>query len=177
MTPALVNQAVSGLGGLDILVKNAGRQQSHDSILDITTEQFDWTLRTNPYAMFWITKAAIPHMPPGSAIINKNSVNAYDPSAKLLDYAMTKATIANFTKDNQTDDQARHPRQCGGEGRRCKWVVGRLQRTFRSSASRYPMGRPGNQPKIAPVYVQLASAQSSYMTGRVYGASGGGGQP
>jgi NADP-dependent 3-hydroxy acid dehydrogenase YdfG len=95
---ALVEQAVSGLGGLDILVSNAGRQQSHDSILDISTEQFDWTLRTNLYAMFWITKAAIPHMPPGSAIIYTSSVNAYDPSVNLLDYAMTKAPIANFSK-------------------------------------------------------------------------------
>ena len=83
---------------LDILINNAVRQHSHDSLFDISTEDFDWTLRTNQYAMFWITKAAIPHMPPGAAIINTASVNAYDPSANLLDYALTRAGIANFTK-------------------------------------------------------------------------------
>jgi NAD(P)-dependent dehydrogenase (short-subunit alcohol dehydrogenase family) len=114
----LVATAVSGLGGLDILVNNAGRQQSHDSILDITNEQFDWTFKTNVYAMFWITKAAILRMPPGSAIINTSSVNAFDPSVNLLDSA-----------------------------------------------------------EMATVYVQLASAESSYVTGQVYGASGGSGQP
>jgi NAD(P)-dependent dehydrogenase (short-subunit alcohol dehydrogenase family) len=181
MTPALVNQAVSGLGGLDILVKNAGRQQSHDSILDITTEQCDWTLGTNPYAMFWITKAAIPHMPPGSAIINKNSVNAYDPSAKLLDYAMTKATIANFTK-GLTKQMIKRGIRVNAVASDPFWTAlqvggGQTTENVQKFGQQVPMGRPGNQPKIAPVYVQLASAQSSYMTGQVYGASGGGGQP
>jgi NAD(P)-dependent dehydrogenase (short-subunit alcohol dehydrogenase family) len=94
----LVADAVAQLGGLDILVNNAGRQHSADSILDITTEQFEWTYKTNVYAMFWITKAAVPHLPPGAAIINTASVNAYDPAENLLDYASTKAAIVNFSK-------------------------------------------------------------------------------
>ena len=82
----LVSDAVRGLGGLDILVNNAGRQQSHASILDIPTEQFDWTMKTNIYAPFWIIKAALPHLSPGSAIIATASEQAYDPSPDLYDY-------------------------------------------------------------------------------------------
>ena len=94
----LVEKAVSELGGLDILVSNAGRQQAHDSILDISNEQFDWTIKTNMYAPFWIIKAALPHMPPGSAIIGTTSEQAYDPSPDLYDYAQTKAATMNYVK-------------------------------------------------------------------------------
>ena len=94
----LVAEAVQGLGGLDIVVSNAGRQQSHASILDISTEQFDWTMKTNIYAPFWIIKAALPHLPPGSAIIGTTSEQAYDPSADLYDYAQTKAATMNYVK-------------------------------------------------------------------------------
>jgi NAD(P)-dependent dehydrogenase (short-subunit alcohol dehydrogenase family) len=86
----LVAQAVNGLGGLDIVVSNAGRQQTHASILDISTEQFDWTMKTNIYAPFWIIKAALPHLKPGSVIIGTASEQAYDPSPDLYDYAQTK---------------------------------------------------------------------------------------
>jgi len=94
----IVARAVSGLGGLDILVSNAGRQQAHDSILDISTEQFDWTMKTNIYAPFWIIKAALPSMPPGSCIIATTSEQAYDPTPDLYDYAQTKAATMNFVK-------------------------------------------------------------------------------
>src|SRR5579871_5049728 len=95
---ALVERTVQEFGGIDILVNNAARQHSYDSILDLSTEDFDWTFKTNVYAMFWITKAAVPHMPPGSAIINTASVNAYDPSVNLLDYSATKGAIMIFSK-------------------------------------------------------------------------------
>ena len=91
----LVSEAVQGLGGLDIVVSNAGRQQTHESIADISTDQFDWTMKTNIYAPFWIFKAALPHLPPGSVIIATTSVQAYDPSADLYDYALTKAATMN----------------------------------------------------------------------------------
>ena len=94
----LVNQAVDALGGLDILVNNAGRQQFCESIDDLTTEAFDATFKTNVYATFWITKAALRHLSSGSVIINTTSVQAYEPSDILLDYAQTKAAIAVFTK-------------------------------------------------------------------------------
>lgn len=94
----LVDEAVRGLGGLDIVVNNAGRQQANESILDISTEQFDWTMKTNIYAPFWIIKAALPHLHPGSVIIGTTSEQAYDPSADLYDYAQTKAATMNYVK-------------------------------------------------------------------------------
>ncbi|TWB43617.1 hypothetical protein FBZ98_12020, partial [Rhizobium sp. ERR 922] len=94
----LVDEAVKALGGLDILVNNAGRQQQAQSIDDITYEAFDATMKTNIYATFLLTKAALKHMKPGSTIIQTTSEQAYDPSANLVDYAMTKAAMMNFTK-------------------------------------------------------------------------------
>jgi NAD(P)-dependent dehydrogenase (short-subunit alcohol dehydrogenase family) len=93
-----VADAAAELGGLDILVNNAARQVSKQSILDISNEQFDTTFKTNVYAMFWIIKTAMAHLKSGSAIINSASVNAYDPEENILDYASTKGAIAIFTK-------------------------------------------------------------------------------
>jgi NAD(P)-dependent dehydrogenase (short-subunit alcohol dehydrogenase family) len=177
----LVDDAVKALGGLDILVNNAGRQHSADSILDITTEQFDWTYKTNVYAMFWITKAAIPHLPPGASIINTASVNAYDPAENLLDYASTKAAIANFSKGLA--------KQLASKGIRVNAVApgpywtplqvsgGQTQDKLEKFGSDTPLGRPGQPAEIATVYVELASAESTYVTGQVYGAAGGRGNP
>ncbi|MDR8969475.1 putative oxidoreductase YghA [Burkholderia multivorans] len=177
----LVEQAATALGGLDILVNNAARQQSHPSILDISTEQFDWTLRTNLYAMFWITRAAIPRMPAGAAIINTTSVNAYDPSANLLDYAMTKAAIANFTKGLAKQMIERGIR-VNGVAPGPFWTPlqvsgGQTEQNVEKFGEQVPMGRPGQPAEIASIYVELASAQASYVTGQIYGASGGAGQP
>jgi NAD(P)-dependent dehydrogenase (short-subunit alcohol dehydrogenase family) len=177
----LVDDAVKQLGGLDILVNNAGRQQSADSILDITTENFDWTFKTNVYAMFWITKAAIPHMPAGASIINTASVNAYDPAENLLDYASTKAAIANFSKGLA--------KQLAQRGIRVNAVApgpywtplqvsgGQTQEKLEKFGGDTPMGRPGQPAEIATVYVELASTEASYVTGQVYGAAGGRGNP
>jgi NAD(P)-dependent dehydrogenase (short-subunit alcohol dehydrogenase family) len=93
-----VQRTVKGLGGLDIVVNNAGRQQSRESILDITPEDFDATMKTNIYAPFWIIKAALPHLKPGSVIIGTTSEQAYDPSPELYDYAQTKPATMNYVK-------------------------------------------------------------------------------
>jgi NAD(P)-dependent dehydrogenase (short-subunit alcohol dehydrogenase family) len=177
----LVARAVQELGGLDILVNNAGQQQASDSILDITTEQFDSTFKTNVYALFWITKAAVPHLKPGASIINTSSVQAYDPSPNLLDYAQTKSCIVSFTKSLA--------QQLAEKGIRVNAVSpGPFWTPLQSSGGQPPkrvqkmgeqvaMKRPGQPVELAPVYVLLASHESSYATGQVYGASGGGGNP
>jgi NAD(P)-dependent dehydrogenase (short-subunit alcohol dehydrogenase family) len=177
----LVNRAHRELGGLDILVNNAARQQSHESILDISTEEFDWTVKTNVYALFWISKTAIPHMPPGSAIINTTSVNAYAPSENLLDYAMTKAAIADFSRGLA--------KQVIKRGIRVNaiapgpfWTVlqvtgGQTMEKVKNFGHDTPFERPGQPAEIATLYVQLASSESSYVTGQVFSISGGKGQP
>lgn len=178
---SLVQKAVEGLGGLDILVNNAGRQHSFDSILDITTEYFDWTVKTNLYAMFWITKAAVLHLAPGATIINTASVNAYNPSKNLLDYAMTKGGIMIFTKGLA--------KQLVEKGIRVNAVApgpfwtplqvsgGQTAENLKKFGGDTPMGRPGQPAEIAPIYVHLASTEASYETGQVIGAAGGTGIP
>jgi NAD(P)-dependent dehydrogenase (short-subunit alcohol dehydrogenase family) len=177
----LVSRVVSQFGGIDLLVNNAARQHSFDSILDITTDDFDWTLKTNIYAMFWITKAAVGHMPPGSAIINTASVNAYDPSENLLDYSLTKGAIVTFTKGLAKQVIKRGIR-VNGVAPGPFWTPlqvsgGQTPKNLREFGGTTPMGRPGQPAEIAHVYVQLASAESSYVTGQIYGESGGRGQP
>ncbi len=177
----LVADAVSALGGLDILVNNAGRQQSHSSILDISTEQFDWTMKTNIYAPFWIIKAALPHLQPGSVIIGTTSEQAYDPSPDLYDYAQTKAATMNYIKSLA--------KQLGPKGIRVNGVApgpvwtplqvsgGATQGKLKNFGGQTPLGRPGQPAELASIYVQLAADSGSYATGQVYGASGGAGQP
>jgi NAD(P)-dependent dehydrogenase (short-subunit alcohol dehydrogenase family) len=177
----LVADAAQQLGGLDILVNNAARQQSHASIAELTTELFDWTIKTNMYAMFWITKAALPHMSAGASIINTASVQAYDPSPNLLDYAQTKAAIVAFTKALA--------KQIAKQGIRVNAVApgpiwtplqvsgGQPPETMPQFGETTPYGRAGQPAELAPLYVTLASAESSYSTGQVFGASGGSGNP
>jgi NAD(P)-dependent dehydrogenase (short-subunit alcohol dehydrogenase family) len=177
----LVAEAASKLGGLDIIVSNAGRQQTHASILDITTEQFDWTIKTNIYAPFWIIKAAIPYMPPGSAIIATTSEQAYDPSPDLYDYAQTKAATMNFVKSLAKQLAARGIR-VNGVAPGPVWTPlqvsgGATQEKLESFGGTTPLRRPGQPAELASIYVQLAADDASYSTGQIYGASGGGGQP
>lgn len=177
----LVSSAIKALGGLDILVSNAGRQQAHKSILDISTEQFDWTMKTNIYAPFWLIKAALPSLQPGSCIIATTSEQAYDPSADLYDYAQTKAATMNFVKSLA--------KQLGPKGIRVNGVApgpiwtplqisgGAFPEKQMQFGSQTPLGRPGMPAELAGIYVQLADNQSSFATGQVYGSAGGSGQP
>jgi NAD(P)-dependent dehydrogenase (short-subunit alcohol dehydrogenase family) len=178
---SMVTKVIDAFGGIDLLVNNAGRQHSFESILDISTEYFDWTLKTNLYAMFWITKAAVAHMPPGSAIINTASVNAYDPSENLLDYSMTKGAIVTFTK-GLAKQMIKRGIRVNGVAPGPFWTPlqvsgGQTEKNLKAFGETTPMGRPGQPAEIAHVYVQLAAAESSYVTGQIYGESGGRGQP
>jgi NAD(P)-dependent dehydrogenase (short-subunit alcohol dehydrogenase family) len=177
----LVAEAVRQLGGLDIVVNNAGRQQQRQSILDLTTADFDATMKTNIYAPFWIIKAALPHLAPGSAIIGTTSEQAYDPSPNLYDYAQTKAATMNYVKSLA--------KQLAPKGIRVNGVApgpiwtplqvagGSTQENLKEFGGKTPMGRPGQPAELASIYVQLAAADASYATGQVYGSAGGGGQP
>ena len=173
----LVADAVAGLGGLDILVNNAGKQTAVDAIADLTTEQFDATFRTNVYALFWITKAALPHMQPGSAIINTTSIQAMQPSASLLDYAPTKAAILSFTKALAKQVMERGVR-VNAVAPGPFWTPlqpsgGQPQEKVETFGKETVFGRPGQPAELAAAYVLLASQEASYMTGECIGATGG----
>jgi NAD(P)-dependent dehydrogenase (short-subunit alcohol dehydrogenase family) len=173
----LVADAVKALGGLDILVNNAARQIAAKSLLDITTEHFDWTFKTNVYANFWITKAALPHLPPGSAIVNTSSINAFDPDEGIVDYAATKAAILNFTRS--------FAKQFADKGIRVNAVApgpvwtplqpsgGQPPEKLPDFGSNVPAARPGQPAELAPLFVLLASDEASFTTGQVFGATGG----
>ena len=173
---ALVQRTVDELGGLDLLVVNAAYQQTQDSILDITTEQFDRVLKTNVYAMFWLCKAAVPHLRPGSSILTTSSIQAYQPSPNLLDYATTKAAIVNFTRGLA--------QQLAGQGVRVNTVAPGPVWTplipatmpvdeVEGFGEHTPLGRVAQPAELAPAYVFLASAESGYITGERIGVTGG----
>jgi NAD(P)-dependent dehydrogenase (short-subunit alcohol dehydrogenase family) len=173
----LIEGARSALGGLDILVNVAGKQTAVEDIADLSTAQFDATFRTNVYAMFWLCKAALPHMPPGATIINTTSIQSYNPSPMLLDYASTKAAITAFTHSLA--------KQIVGRGIRVNAVApgpvwtplqssgGQPRKNIPDFGSEVPMKRPGQPVELAPIYVLLASQESSFVTGEVYGVTGG----
>jgi len=177
----MVERTVRELGGLDILVNNAGRQQQRQSLADLSDDDLDATLKTNIYAMVWITRAALPHLRPGATIINTTSEQAYDPSENLVDYAMTKAAGMNFTKSLA--------KQLGPKGIRVNGVApgpiwtplqvagGSTMEKLEKFGGNTALGRPGQPVELASIYVQLAAADASYATGQVYGAAGGTGQP
>ena len=173
----LVDRAVEELGGIDILVNNGGKQIFNEDLTTLDDEQFDDTFKTNVYAMFWITKAALPHLKPGSSIINTTSIQAYSPSDILIDYASTKATINAFTKALA--------QQVAPKGIRVNavapgpvWTVlqvtdGQPQEKIAKFGENTPLGRMGQPAELAPAYVFLASAESSYVVGETLNVNGG----
>ena len=173
----LVSDAVEALGGLDILVNNAGKQVAVENLEDLSDEQLDDTFKTNIYAFFRITKAALPHLPAGSAIINTTSIQAYNPSPFLLDYASTKAAINNFTKGLA--------QQLAPKGIRVNAVApgpfwtplqvsdGQPKDALPEFGKDTPLGRAGQPTELAPAYVFLASPESSYVIGETLNVNGG----
>ncbi|KTF06651.1 short-chain dehydrogenase/reductase SDR [marine sediment metagenome] len=172
-----MEEANTFLDGLDILVNNAGKQKFVENIEDITTEQFRTTFETNVFAMFWITKAAAKHMPPGGSIINSTSIQCYQPSPGLLDYSSTKGAITSFTKSCakmliekgiRVNGVAPGPiwtpiQQSGGQ------APDKLPKFGEDT----PIGRAGQPAELAPAYVYLASQESSYVTAEILGVTGG----
>jgi len=177
----LVERAVAAMGGLDLLVCNAARQQSIPSILDVTDEEFDRTMKTNIYAPFWIIRAALPHLEPGSAIIGTTSEQAYNPDPDLYVYAQTKAATMNYVKSLA--------KQLGPKGIRVNGVApgpiwtplqvsgGASQGKLVTFGATTPLGRAGQPAELAGIFVRLAEDDGSYTTGNIYGAGGGQGQP
>ncbi len=173
----IVEKAVSGFGRIDVLVNNAAYQMAQPGgIADITTEQFDRVYKTNIYAMFWLCKAAIPHMQPGSSIINTSSVEAYKPEPPLLDYASTKAAIINFTKglaQNLAEQGIRVNAVAPGPIWTPLIPATMPPEKVKSFGKETPLGRAGQPAELAPAYVFLASQESSYITGERIGVAGG----
>ena len=174
---SLVSRAAKELGGLDILVNNAAHQKAATALTDISESDFDWTMKTNIYGTFRITKAALPLMKPGSCIINTSSVNAYDPGKDIVDYAMTKAAIMAFTKALA--------KQLGPKGIRVNAVApgpvwtplqvsgGQTAEGLQKFGGDTPLGRPGEPAELGPIYVLLADNAASYTSGSLFGANGG----
>ncbi|MGO4855914.1 SDR family oxidoreductase [Arthrobacter sp. 2MCAF14] len=173
----VVSQTVAEFGGLNVLVNNAGYQMTtSEGIEDLTSEQFDRTFKSNVYALFWLTKAALPHLQPGSAIINVSSIQGYHPSPSLIDYAATKAAIINMTFSLAES--------LGPRGIRVNAVAPGpiwtpLQPPTQPSekivhfGEDTPLGRAGQPAELAATFVLLATAEASYMSGSVVGVTGG----
>jgi NAD(P)-dependent dehydrogenase (short-subunit alcohol dehydrogenase family) len=173
----IIDTAVSELGGIDILVNNAAYQMAQmGGITEITTEQFDRVMKTNLYAMFWLCKAAIPHMEPGSTIINTSSVQAVTPSPELLDYATTKAGIHNFTRGLGLGLAEKGIRvNAVAPGPIWTPLIPATMPAERaeSHGQKAPLGRAGQPAEVAPAYVFFASQESSYVTAEMLGVTGG----
>ena len=173
----IVDRTVGEFGGVDILVNNAGKQLFCTDLAELPDDQFDETMKTNVYAMFWLTKSVLPHLSPGATIINTTSVQAYLPSELLVDYAITKAAINTFTKALG--------QQLAPKGIRVNAVApGPIWTPLQVSAgqppeklpdfgSQTPLGRPGQPAELAPAYVFLASPESSYVVGETLTVTGG----
>jgi NAD(P)-dependent dehydrogenase (short-subunit alcohol dehydrogenase family) len=172
----IVQEAVDELGKIDILVNNAAFQMPHDKLDEFSSEQFERTYRTNVFSMFYLCKAAVPHMKPGACIINTTSIQGFNPSPELLDYASTKSAIIGFTKALS--------KMLMQQGIRVNAVAPGpvwtplIPSTFSPDKSKEfgantPFERPAQPVELAPVYVLLASPQASYITGEVYGVTGG----
>lgn len=175
----MVERVVEALGGLDILVVNAGHQQYREDVSKVSTEDFDATMKTNLYGLHWLCQAAAPHLPPGASIITTASIQAYEPSDILLDYATTKAGIVAYTKalaKQMIDKGVRVNAVAPGPF----WTAlqpsgGQPQEKVEQFGAHGAFGRPGQPVEIAPVYVLLASQEASFVTGEVWGVTGGAG--
>jgi NAD(P)-dependent dehydrogenase (short-subunit alcohol dehydrogenase family) len=172
----IVQRTVDDFGTIDILVNNAAHQMARSSVTEIPTDEVEVVFRTNVMSMFYLCKEALPHMGPGSTIINTASVQAFDPSPPLLHYAATKAAIVNFSQNLA--------QQLTGEGTRVNAVapgpvwtplipISFDEEKVQQFGADTPMERPAQPAELAPVFVFLASDESRYLSGQVVGVTGG----
>jgi NAD(P)-dependent dehydrogenase (short-subunit alcohol dehydrogenase family) len=172
----LVDRAVSELGRLDVLVNNAATQMKRESLTEIPSEEIETVFRTNILAMFWLCKAAIPHLRPGATIINTTSIQAYEPSPQLIHYATTKGAIATFTKalaKELVEQGIRVNAVAPGPVWTPLIAMSFPAEDVASFGEGNPLGRPAQPAELAPVYVFLASDESRFVVGEVIGATGG----
>jgi len=172
----LVERARSELGRLDIVVNNAAFQATHENLEDLTAEEIDHTFGTNIHSMFYLSKAAVPHLSPGSSIINTSSINTKSPNAELLAYATTKGAIANFTAGAAQLLAKRGIRvNCVAPGPVWTPLIPSTMGAEKASqfGENTPLGRPAQPAELAPAYVFLASNDSTYITGAVLPVTGG----
>jgi NAD(P)-dependent dehydrogenase (short-subunit alcohol dehydrogenase family) len=173
---AIVSRAIKEFGNVDILVNNAAFQMTHESILEIPSEEIEVTFRTNIHSQFYLCKACIPHMKPGASIINTTSVQAYQPSPELMAYAATKAAIANFTQ-SLAQEMAEQGIRVNGVAPGPVWTP-LIAMSFPGDQVAHfgqdsPLKRPAQPAELAPIYVFLASPESSYLVGEIVGVTGG----
>jgi NAD(P)-dependent dehydrogenase (short-subunit alcohol dehydrogenase family) len=172
----LIDRAVVEFGRIDILVNNAAHQDTFKSIDQISDEEWEFTFAVNIHAMFYLTKAAVPHMKPGSSIINTTSVQADDPSQELLAYASTKGAIQNFTGGlAQMLAEKGIRANCVAPGPIWTPLIPATmpEEKVTSFGEQVPMKRPGQPRELAPVYVMLASDEASYVSGATIAVTGG----
>ena len=172
----IIDRAIDELGEIDILVNNAAYQMTHPSLQDITAEELDHTFKTNIYAMFYLCKAAEPHLKPGSTVVNTTSVNAYKPSPGLLAYATTKGAIQNFTAGLAQLWAEKGIRvYCVAPGPIWTPLIPSTMppEKVKNFGQDTPLKRAGQPAELAPIYVLLASQDSSYMTGSTVQVTGG----
>ena len=172
----LVGRAVEEFGKLDVLVNNAAFQMTREGIAEISSEEFDRTFRTNVYAMFYLCKAALPHMPRGGSVINTASIQAYQPTPQLLAYAATKGAIVTFSKALAEEAMKQGVRvNVVAPGPVWTPLIPSTmpQEKVETFGQDTPEGRPAQPAELAPVYVFLASPESSYVCGEVIGVTGG----
>ncbi len=173
---SLINHVVEHLGGLDILVNNAAHQMTFESLEDISDEEWDLTLATNISSMFYLSKAALPHLGEGSAIINTASINSDNPKPTLLPYATTKGAVQNFTAGLAQLLGKKNIRvNCVAPGPVWTPLIPSTmpEETVAHFGENTPMGRPAQPREIAPLYVMLASDEASYVSGATLAATGG----
>jgi NAD(P)-dependent dehydrogenase (short-subunit alcohol dehydrogenase family) len=172
----IVQRALQEFGHIDVLVNNAAFQMTHESIEELSSEEFDYTFRTNVYAMFFLSKAALPHMKEGGSIINTASIQAYEPTPTLLAYAATKGAIVTFTKALAKEAIKKGIRvNAVAPGPIWTPLIPSTmpEQKVEQFGQTTPTQRPGQPAELAPVYVFLASHDASYITGEVIGVTGG----